>query len=150
MLRSHYSDSASTYDNELLSMITALNSGASVYAMEKLTIPAVQHLTGVFKLEEEQTRQSSFDLLSLVDDFTSHASGLGGIHQIISHTAELSYNAKRRLACHSYNAVLFDFFMQDTVRMHLQHMGTSSENPLERYRRFSIVLDAVISKLGSL
>lgn len=150
MLRSHYLDTASTYENQLVSMISALNEGASVYSMEQLSIPAVQHLTGVFKLEEEQTHLSSFDIHGVVDEYIRHASGLGSIHDIVSHTSELAYNAKRRLACHSYNAVLFDFFMQDTIREHLQHMGTSSEDPLERYRRFSIVLDAVISKLDTL
>lgn len=148
MLRSHYSDSASTYDNQLCSMISALTGGASVYAIEQLTIPAIQHLSGVFKLDDEQ-RSSSFDLLDVVDDFTAHATGLANIHQIVAHTTDLSYNAKRRLDSHPFNAVLFDFFMQDTVRVHLQQMGTSSEDPLERYRRFSIVLDAVISKLDS-
>ena len=64
-------------------------------------------------------------------------------------TADLSHNAKQRLDRYPYNAVLFDFFMQDNVRVHLQQMGTSSEDALERYRRFSIVLDAVISKFDS-
>ena len=148
MLRSHFSDAANTYDNELASMITALNSGASVYAIDQLTIPAVQHLSGVFKLDDDQSTVTT-DLLGVVNDFTKHATGLSNIREIVAHTADLSHNAKQRLDRYPYNAVLFDFFMQDNVRVHLQQMGTSSEDALERYRRFSIVLDAVISKFDS-
>lgn len=148
MLRSHYSDTASSYDSELGSMIAALNNGASVYAIDQLTIPAVQHLSGVFKLDDDQSPAST-DLVGIVDEFTRHATGLSSIRDIVAHTADISYNAKLRLDSYPYNTVLFDFFMQDNVRVHLQQMGTSSDDPLERYRRFSIVLDAVISKYKS-
>lgn len=149
MLKNHYSDISEIYHNQLTGMISALNEGASVYAVDKLTVPAIQHLKGLFNLEGEGTQPNSSDLHQVLEDFSMNAKGLGGVHNIISSTADLHHNAKQHLSNHSYDTVLFDFFMQDIVRMHLQQMGSQSDHPLERYRRFTIVLDAMVSKINS-
>ena len=86
----------------------------TVYAIDQLTIPAVQHLSGVFKLDDDQSTVTT-DLLGVVNDFTKHATGLSNIREIVAHTADLSHNAKQRLDRYPYNAVLFDFFMQDNA-----------------------------------
>lgn len=127
-------------------MISALMQGVSIYAIDGLTVPAIQHLK---KLYSEEVSPVNNDMQGLLEDFTTRVTGLDGLRSILKHTADLSANAKRRLSSYSFDAVLFDFFMQDVGRMHLQNMGTSSEDPLERYRRFNIVLDSLFHKLES-
>ena len=144
LLRIHYSDVYNIYENQLKGMISALMQGASVYAIESLTVPAIQHLR---KLYSDESCNPTTDLHNLLEDFTTRVTGLDGLHKIISHTADLSSNARKRLSSYSFDTLLFDFFMQDVARMHLQNMGTSSEDPLERYRRFNIVLDSLFHKL---
>lgn len=147
LLKTHYSDTFDVYDRTLKGMILALNEGASIYAIEQLTIPAIQHLR---KLYTDDTHcNTSEDTRLILEDFTTRTVGLDGLHSIVSHTADLSINAKRRFGSYSYNSLLFDFLMQDCARIHLQNMGTSSDDPLERYRRFNIVLDAMMSKLDN-
>lgn len=146
LLKKHYSDSYNVYENQLKGMISALSEGAGVYAIEQLTIPAIQHLR---KLYTNDSQLKSQDLRIILEDFTSRTVGLDGLHAILAHTSDLCRNAKRRLTVYSYDSLLFDFFMQDIARTHLQNMGTSDDDPLERYRRFNIVLDALMSKLDN-
>lgn len=147
LLKTHYIDTHDLYQGTLKGMISALSEGASIYAIEQLTIPAIQHLR---KLYTDDSHSSiSQDLRVILEDFTTRTVGLDGLHSIIAHTADLSYNAKKRLGHYSFDALLFDFMMQDCARIHLQNMGTSSDDPLERYRRFNIVLDALMSKVDS-
>ena len=133
------------YENQLKGMISALTQGASVYAIEGLTVPAIQHLKKLYSENDSMT--SSHDVHVILEDFTTRVTGLDGLRSIIRHTADLSTNARKRLSSYSFDTLLFDFFMQDVARMHLQNMGTSSEEPLERYRRFNIVLDSLVDKI---
>lgn len=126
-------------------MISALMQGVSIYAIDGLTVPAIQHLKKLYS--EEECPPVNNDVQGLVEDFTTRVTGLDGLHSILKHTVDLSANAKRRLSSYPFDAVLFDFFMQDVSRMHLQNIGTPSEDPLERYRRFNIVLDSLFHKL---
>lgn len=152
LFRKHFTEEANLYDNQLKQSVSTLMNGISVYAIEQLTVPAVQHLAKMYDFEEMTplgVQVTTKDLHSVLEDFTTTAGGLHGVRSIVAHTADMCYNAKRRLGSHPFDSSLFDFFMQDMVRVHLQRLGTTSENALERYRRFSIVLDALISKLDS-
>ena len=132
------------YENQLKGMISALMQGASVYSIEDLTIPAIQHLR---KLYSDEASNPTTDINTVLEDFTTRVTGLDGLQKIIRHTTDLSANAKKRLSTYSFDTLLFDFFMQDVARMHLQNIGTSSDEPLERYRRFNIVLDSLFHKI---
>lgn len=144
VLKTHYTNAYAAYDDTLKGMISALSEGASIYNIEQLAIPAIQHLR---KLYAEDC--STQDVRLILEDFTTRIVGLDGLHSIIAHTADLSQNAMTKLGSCTYDSLLFDFLMQDCARMHLQNMGTSSDDPLERYRRFNIVLDALLSKLDN-
>ena len=144
LLKSHFSDAYDIYHDQLKGMISALMQGASVYSIEDLTIPAIQHLR---KLYNEETTTTSGGVQCVLEDFTTRVTGLDGLRNIIRHTSDLSANARKRLSSYSFDTLLFDFFMQDVARMHLQNMGTFSDDPLERYRRFNIVLDSIFHKI---
>lgn len=148
VLKTHYNEVYTLYEGTLKGMISALSEGAPVYAIEQLTVPAIQHLRKLY-CTDNNAIESSQDLRLILEDFTTRTVGLDGLHSIVSHTTDLSNNAKKRLTVYSYDALLFDFLMQDCTRTHLQNMGTSSDDPLERYRRFNIVLDALLSKLDN-
>jgi hypothetical protein len=145
VLRTHYDSEYNLYDKTLKGMISALMEGAGVYDITQLTIPAIQHLRKLYANDTTTTK----DLRCILEDFTMRMIGLDGLHVIISHSSQLSANARKRLTVYSYDALLFDFFMQDFTRIHLQNMGTSVDDPLERYRRFNIVLDALMSKIDN-
>ena len=149
IIRTHYDETYRLYEDTLKGMISALSEGAAVYAIEQLTVPAIQHLRKLYTDGTTNATSSSQDLRLLLEDFTMRTVGLDGLHSIIAHTSDLSNNAKKRLTVYSYDALLFDFLMQDCARTHLQNMGTSADDPLERYRRFNIVLDALLSKLDN-
>lgn len=151
-MRHHFPDEHNLYENQLKQSVSTLMKGVSVFAIKQLTVPAIQHLAKMYDFEEMTPLGGVVtpkDLHSALEDFTTIASGLDGIRSIVCHTADMSYNAKRRLGSRSFDSNLFDFFMQDLVKVHLQRMNTTSDNALERYRKFSIVLDALISKLES-
>lgn len=145
VLKTHYTDTHTAYQDTLKGMISALSEGASIYDIEQLVIPAIQHLRKLYT-EDSNSQQ---DMRLILEDFTTRTVGLDGLHSIVAHTADLSLNAKRKLGSYTYEPLLFDFLMQDCARMHLQNMGTSSDDPLERYRRFNIVLDALLSKIDN-
>lgn len=150
LLNQHFSEAASTY-KDLMSVIGNIKSGVAMYSTEQLTIPAIQHLKAVFHFSEQPI--PGFPIaeedLSLLGEYSSLCTGLDGVRAIVANTSFFSYNARRRLDGLRYDANLMDFFMQDTIRLYLQSISVHVDDPVERRRRFGVLLDALVMRVNS-
>ena len=86
---------------------------------------------------------------SLVGEYSSLTCGLDGIHTIVANVARFSFNARRKLDGLRYDASLMDFFMQDTTRLYLQSINVHVDSPIERRRRFGVLLNALVERVES-
>ena len=84
---------------------------------------------------------------SLLGQHTNLLVGLDGIHSNIKHTSRFSYNARKRLESLQYNVKLMDFFTQDFACSYLHSIGVTSDNHLERRRRFDVLLSALVDRV---
>ncbi len=143
---------ASTKYKELHSIISALMDGVSMFSTDQLSVPAIQHLKTVYYYEDPTLPGYAPPIQdrSLLGEFSSLLKGLDGIHTILEHTSQYCYNAWKRLSSHKYDATLMDFLLQDYTRTYLQHMGVSSDENIERRRRFGVLLNALVDRVESL
>lgn len=151
LLRANFPKAASAH-KELLSIISNLNEGITMFSTENLTIPAIQHLKTVFHFSEPSSLQGynpSGDDRSFVGEYWSLACGLDGIRTIVSHTSQFSFNARTKLGGRKYDAQLMDFFAQDFTRVYLQSIGVHVDDPLERRRRFGVLMDALVVRVDA-
>ena len=84
---------------------------------------------------------------SLLGQHANLLVGLDGIHSIIKHASRFSYNARKRLEPLQYTVKLMDFFTQDFVRSYLHSIGVTSDDHLERRRRFDVLLSALVDRV---
>ena len=150
LLSAHFPTAASTH-KDLMSFIANIKNGVSMYSTDQLTIPAIQHLKSVYHFSELPI--PGFPIaeedMSLLGEYSSMCTGLDGVRTIVSNTATFSYNSRRRLDGLRYDANLMDFFMQDTIRLYLQSISVHVDDPIERRRRFGVLLDALVMRVNS-
>ena len=119
-----------------------------MFSTEQLTIPAVQHLKTVYHfIEPSMPGHLSSEDKSLVGEYWSLACGLDGIRNIVSHTSQFSFNARSKLEGRKYDAGLMDFFLSDFTRVYLQSIGVHVDDPMERRRRFAVLMDALVVRV---
>lgn len=150
LLASHFPSAVAAH-KDLLSVITNLNEGIAMFSTEQLTIPAIQHLKMVFHFTEPSLpggRNVGEDH-SLVGEYWSLACGLDGIRTIMSHTSHFSFNARSKLEGRKYDAGLMDFFVSDFTRVYLQSIGVHCDDPLERRRKFGIVMEGLVARVDA-
>ena len=140
---------AASQHKHLLSVISKLNEGASIIPTEQVTIPAIQHFKTVFHFIEPSIPGHGLGTedKSLVGDYWSLACGLEGIRNIVSHTSQYSFNAHSKLERRKYDAGLMDFFLGDFTRIYLQSIGVHVDDPMERRRRFVVLMDALVLRV---
>ncbi len=149
LLARHY-PSALAAHKDLLSVITNLNQGIAMFSTEQLTIPAIQHLKTVFHFSEPALPGTgSVEDRSLVGEYWSLACGLDGIRTIMSHTSQFSFNARSKLEGRKYDAGLMDFFLSDFTRVYLQSIGVHCDDPMERRRKFGIVMEGLVARVDA-
>ena len=150
LLNQHFSNASSTH-KDLMSMIGNIKNGVAMYSTDQLTIPAIQHLKAVFHFSEQPI--PGFPIaeedLSILGEYSSLCTGLDGVRTIVANTSLFSYNARQRLDGLRYDANLMDFFMQDTIRLYLQSISVHVDDPVERRRRFGVLLDALVMRVNS-
>ncbi len=150
LLGSHYPDEVSTYKT-LQGVVTSIDQGEEVIAPEKLVIPPIQHLKAVFHFSEQNmvgfvpVHQD----YSIVGEYTSITTGLNALRSIVAHTTSFTVNGWRTLEGLQYNVKLVEFLTQDFTRVYLQAINVQSEDPLERRRRFGLLVDALIDRVES-
>lgn len=150
LLAQHFPESASCH-RDLMGMISNIKDGVAMYSTEQLTIPAIQHLKAVFHFSEQPVPgfPTTEEDLSLLGEYSSLCTGLDGIRTIVANTALFSYNTRKRLDGLRYDANLMDFFMQDTIRLYLQSINVHVDDPIERRRRFGVLLEALVTRVDS-
>lgn len=150
LLRSVFPDSSQTH-KQLQDILTSLSQGVSMYATDQISIPAVQHLRTAFHFEEPSlpghTPSAGSEDHTLLGRHSNLLVGLDGIHTIIKHASRFSYNARKRLEPLQYNVKLMDFFSQDFVRNYMHSIGVTSEDQMERRRRFDVLLSALVDRV---
>lgn len=150
LLRSVFPDSSQTH-KQLQDILTSLSQGVSMYATDQISIPAIQHLRTAFHFEEPSlpghTPSAGSEDHTLLGRHSNLLVGLDGIHTIIKHASRFSYNARKRLEPLQYNVKLMDFFSQDFVRNYMHSIGVTSEDQMERRRRFDVLLSALVDRV---
>ncbi len=148
LLKSHFSASFAAH-KDLLSVISNLNEGIAMFSTEQLTIPAIQHLKSVFHYSEPSIPgyNAVVEDQSLVGEYWSLACGLDGIRTIMSHTSQFSFNARSKLEGRRYDSGLMDFFLGDFTRVYLQSIGVHCDDPMERRRKFGIVMEGLVARV---
>lgn len=148
LFRSVFPEASHTH-KQLQDILTSLSQGVSIYATDQIAIPAVQHLRTAFHFEEPSLpgHAPSTEDHTLLGQHTNLLVGLDGIHTIIQHASRFSYNARKRLEVLQYNVKLMDFFTQDFTRSYMHSMGVTSDDQLERRRRFNILLSALADRM---
>lgn len=150
LLKTHYPDELATYKT-LQSTITAIDQGQSVLPPESLTIPPIQHLKSIFHFTEQNmpafppTHQDH----SIVGEFMCTAMAMDTLRSIVKGTANFTVNAWRKLESLQYNVNLMEFLMQDFTRVYLQSINVQSDDPIERRRRFGMLMDALLDRIES-
>ena len=148
LLHSAFPETTQTH-KQLQDILTNLSQGVSMYATDQIAIPAIQHLKAVFHFEEPSLpgHAPSAEDRSLLGQHSNLLVGLDGIHTIIKHASRFSYNARKRLEPLQYNVKLMDFFSQDFARSYLHSIGVTSDDHLERRRRFDVLLGALVDRV---
>jgi hypothetical protein len=151
LFRSMFPESSQTH-TQLQDILTSLGQGVSMYATDQISIPAIQHLRTAFHFEDpalpgHALSSSSTEDHTLIGQHTNLLVGLDGIHTIIKHASRFSYNARKRLEPLQYNVKLMDFFSQDFVRSYMHSIGVTSEDQMERRRRFDVLLSALVDRV---
>ena len=151
LLLAHFPEAAGTHKH-LAELVASLRQGggaSSVLKLDQVSVPAIQHLKTVFHYSEQNMvgYLPCREDYSLSGEFSSLASGLEGLREIISNSAQFSFNARKRLEGRKYDASLMDFFIQDTTKNYLQSIGVQVDQPLERRRRFGVLLDALVDRV---
>lgn len=150
LLNSHFPEEAATY-KDLQGIIATLDTGEAELAYEHLAIPPIQHLKAVFNFTEQSTVVfgSAHPDHSIVGEYTSVTSGLASLRDIEAHMVSFTVNAWRHLEGLQYNVNLMEFLMQDFTRVYLQAINVHSDSPLERRRRFGLLMDALVDRVES-
>ena len=150
LLKTHYAEELAAY-RELQSSITAIDQGQGVLPPGTLTIPPIQHLKPVFHFTE--TNMVGFPPSqqdrSIVGEFTNIAMAMEQLRAIVAGTATFAVNAYKNLEGLEYNVNLMEFLTQDFTRVYLQAIGVQSDDPLERRRRFGLLMEALVDRIES-
>ena len=150
LLGSHYPEELATYKT-LQGVVASIDRGEEVLPHHQLIIPPIQHLRAVFHFSEQSmvgfapVQQDH----SIVGEYASVTTGLDALKQIVAHTASFTVNAWKTLERLQYNVKLMEFFTQDFTRVYLQAINVQSDDPLERRRRFGLLMDALIDRVES-
>ena len=149
LFHSVFPESSQTH-KQLQDILSSLGQGVSIYATDQISVPAIQHLRTVFHFEEPSFpghAPSSSEDHTLLGHHANLLVGLNGIHAIIKHVSRFSYNARKRLEPLQYNVKLMDFFSQDFARSYMHSIGVTSEDQMERRRRFDVLLSALVDRV---
>lgn len=135
----------------LQSTITAIDQGEAVLSQENLTIPPIQHLKAVFHFtEQNMVGFAPFHReYSIMGEFLDMTMGMEVLRTIIANSVAFTVNAWRKLEGLQYNVNLMEFLTQDFTRVYLQAINVQSDDPLERRRRFGLLMDALIDRVQS-
>ena len=147
---SSYPALSETFNNQLQQTYSALQAGAKVFALEYVSVPPVQSLGNTY-FPNYSLSDSSVDSQNsegLMEDFTNFATSLEKYRNLLYHCASFSYNSRKRLSNYKYDQKLFEYFLQDHPReiLHRMELGINLEDPSERKRRFSVILQALIER----
>lgn len=149
LLSTHYSDELSTYKT-LQSTVASIDRGEMVLPPEALTIPPIQQLKPVFHFSDHASfSHLGQDPAGIVGEFMTFAAAMESLRSIVAGTAGFTLNAWRCLEGLEYNVNLVEFLMQDFTRVYLQAINVQSDDPLERRRRFGLLMDALIDRVES-
>lgn len=142
---STYPELSDTYNNQLVHTLSALRAGAKVFALEYVSVPAVQCLGDTYVPNYTPSDSSSETLDSLLEEFSTYATNLESYRNLLFHCASYSYNSRKRLSNYKYHQTLYEYFLQDHPRqiLHGMELGVNLEDPSERKRRFSVILQAL-------
>ena len=149
LLHSAFPEATQTH-KQLQDILTSLSQGVSMYATDQIAIPAIQHLKTAFHFKVHPLPGHTSSVMedrSLIGQHANLLVGLDGIHSIIKHASRFSYNARKRLEPLQYTVKLMDFFTQDFVRSYLHSIGVTSDDHLERRRRFDVLLSALVDRV---
>lgn len=150
ILNTHFPNEAALYKT-LQSTVAAIDQGETALSLEHLTIPPIQQLKSVFHFTEQN--MVGFPPVhldhSIVGEFTSLAAARECLRLIVANTATFTLNAWRSLENLQYNVNLMEFLMQDFTRVYLESINVHSDSPLERRRRFGLLMDALIDRVES-
>lgn len=147
LLHAHFPEVSLAFNTELKPMVDAFTEGTVPLDPSYWTIPPVHQLKAVYHYDEPWIKGYPMEDKSLVGDFVSLSQGMYALHTVIANCAQFHNNTHTRLGDYSYNAVLFDFFMQDCSRSYMQQMGVTSDDPSERKRKCSQFLDTLTNRL---
>ena len=150
LLNSQFPDEAATY-KDLQGIFATLNTGEAVLSYDHLAIPPIQHLKAIFNFTEQNMIGfgSAHPDHSVVGEYTNVTSGLASLRDIVAHTASFTVNAWKHLEGLQYNVNLMEFLMQDFTRVYLQAINVNSDSPMERRRRFGLLMDALMDRVES-
>ena len=147
---SSYPELSDTFNNQLQHTFSALRAGAKVFALEYVSVPSVQCLGDTYfpNYGLSHSSVSNSDPEGLMEDFSNFATSLENYRNLLIHCASFSYNSRKRLSNYKYDQKLFEYFLQDHPReiLHRMELGINLENPAERKRRFSVILQALIER----
>ncbi|XP_065916914.1 breast cancer anti-estrogen resistance protein 3 homolog isoform X2 [Dysidea avara] len=145
---STYPELSDTYNNQLVHTFSALRAGAKVFALEYVSIPAVQCLGDTYVPKYMPGDSSGESLDSLLEEFSNFSTNLDCYRNLLSHCASYSYNSRKRLSNYKYQQTLFEYFLQDHPKqiLHRMDLGVNLEDPSERKRRFSVILQALAER----
>lgn len=150
LLNSHFPDETATYQT-LQATIASIDRGDTAFSLDHLTIPPIQQLKSVFHFTEQN--MVGFPPIhpdhSIVGELTSLAAGHEALRLIVANTANFTFNAWKSLEELQYNVNLMEFLMQDFTRVYLQSINVHSDSPLERRRRFGLLMDALVDRVES-
>ena len=147
LLHAHFPEVSLVFNTELKPMVDAFAEGTLPLDPSTWTIPPVHSLKAVYHYDEPWMKGYPVEDKSLVGDYITLSQGMYALHTVIANCAQFYNNAHKMLSSYSYNAVLFDFFMQDCSRSYMQQMGVTSDDPLERRRKCSQFLDTLVKRL---
>lgn len=150
LLGSHYPEEFATY-KILQCTVTSIDQGETVLPVEQLTIPPIQHLKHVFHFTEQN--MAGFVPVhpdhSIVGELMDTSKSLEALRTVVANTTSFTLNAWKSLQSLQYNAHLMEFFTQDFTRIYLQAIGVQSDDPLERRRRFGLLMEALVDRVES-
>lgn len=147
---SSYPELSETFNNQLQHIFSALRAGAKVFALEYVTVPSIQCLGDTYfpNYSLADTSVNSDDVEGLMEDFGTFTTSLENYRNLLFHCASFSYNSRKKLSNYKYDQKLFEYFLQDHPKqlLHGMELGINLEDPAERKRRFSVILQALIER----
>ncbi len=150
LLENHFPREAATYKT-LKETLASIDQGKAFLSTDHLVIPPIQHLKPIFHFNDQSmigfapVRHDH----SVVGEYTDMTTALEFMHTIVSGSVQFTVNAWKQLEGLQYNVTLMEFLTQDYTRVYLQSINVHSDDPMERRRRFGLLMDALIDRVES-